>query len=259
VNSHNPNFEEFSCEMLNKQRREGNEALESTHLDIFIDNIKKNKNFTFTKYGDGELSCMLDVKGGNCDGHPYSPELGRLLKESLLKNSQRGNTYIGDWTGWMGDTLSRYRDTLVNYEEVNYICYEILLNHKNEPKPRLYRLHRAIKNSARKKIFVGPRKLSRAKDFFNCYSHIIVLPTNSFSEYHRIRAECINSVEENCIFMFACGMPSKVIISDILDYEEKVTCLDFGSGFDNILLDNETRQGQVPPEKMKIFYKKLLT
>ena len=30
-----------------------------------------NENFTFVKYGDGELICMIGGKGENCDCHPY--------------------------------------------------------------------------------------------------------------------------------------------------------------------------------------------
>ena len=94
---------------------------------------------------------------------------------------------------------------------------------------------------------------------FKCGTHVEVPLTNTFSEYGRIIDECFDLIKPHTIFLFSCGMPSKVIIDKMLQKEKDLTCLDFGSGFDNILLDKETRQGQVSPEQMKKFYKKLLT
>ena len=48
-------------------------------IDYFTEKFLNNENFTFVKYGDGELLCMLGAKGENCDFHPYTPKLLRLL------------------------------------------------------------------------------------------------------------------------------------------------------------------------------------
>jgi hypothetical protein len=244
---------------IQEARKSWNEKWRNHHLVFFKDNIIKNKNFSFTKYGDGELTCMLGIEGHNCDGHPYSKDLGSLLKVSLLKNADRKNVYIGDWTGWRGDTLSQYRDQLLEGKNPNYILYEILMNHEENPNPNLYNLIDQIKNSKRKKIFIGPNKLHKVNDLINATIQIEVPPNNTFSEYPEIKKKCLHLMEESCIFIFSCGMPSKVLIDDILSGENKVTCLDFGSGFDNIILDKETRQGQIDYNIMKNFYKKLLT
>ena len=209
------------------------EERRSIDLDLFTENIKKNINFSFTKYGDGEMICISkighpDNGGQNCDGHPYSEELGEMLKDSLLSNARRARVFLGDWTGWNGDTLSEYRDEAIKYEN-------------------------------RTKIFVGPERLNGVKQMLNCDTHIKVPLHNTFSEYNRILDECLKLVRPYNIFLFSCGMPSKVIIDELLKKEENLTCLDFGSGFDNILLDEETRQGQVDTTTMKKFYKKLLT
>ena len=240
------------------------EERRSIDLDLFTENIKKNINFSFTKYGDGEMICISkighpDNGGQNCDGHPYSEELGEMLKDSLLSNARRARVFLGDWTGWNGDTLSEYRDELLGGIVPNYVLYEILLNHENEPNESLLKLHEAIKYENRTKIFVGPERLNGVKQMLNCDTHIKVPLHNTFSEYNRILDECLKRVRPYNIFLFSCGMPSKVIIDELLKKEENLTCLDFGSGFDNILLDEETRQGQVDTTTMKKFYKKLLT
>ena len=52
-------------------------------IDYFLEKFKEDKNFSFVKYGDGELLCMIGAKGENCDFHPYSVKLGELLKSSF--------------------------------------------------------------------------------------------------------------------------------------------------------------------------------
>jgi hypothetical protein len=248
------NFQE-----IQEARKQWNEQWRDYHLVFFKENILKNKNFSFTKYGDGELICISGDEGHNCDGHPYSKELGSLLKLSLLSNADRKNVYIGDWTGWMGDNLSQFRNEILKDKNPNYVLYEILMNHEEKPNPNLHNLIKEIKYTKRKKIFVGPNKLRRVNNLINTTVQIEVPPNNTFSEYPEIKKKCLHLMEENCIFIFSCGMPSKVLVNDILSKENKVTCLDFGSGFDNIILDKETRQGQIENNIMKNFYKKLLT
>ena len=117
----------------------------------------------------------------------------------------------------------------------------------------------AIKLSERKKFFVGPHKLFEVNNLINSSGQIVVQPHNTFSEYESLKEQCLSLVETNCIFLFSCGMPSKILINDLLSEKKEITCLDFGSGFDNIVLDQPTRDGQVNPLEMKNFYKKLLT
>ena len=197
------------------------------------------------------MTCMLRSHGQNCDGHPYSEELGTMLQNSLTNNARREDVFLGDWTGWNGDTLSEYRDQLLGNIMPNYVLYEILLNHEDFPNEKLFNLHEALRYDLRNKVFVGPRRLSGVKDMLKCNTHVEAPLSNTFSEYHRIANECFDLIKPYTIFLFSCGMPSKVIIDEMLHKEKDLTCLDFGSGFDNILLDKETRQGQVSPEQMK--------
>ena len=64
---------------------------------------------------------MSGAEGQNCDGHPYSSELATSLRRSMLNNGSRENVFLGDWTGWNGDTLSEYRDELLGEIKPNYI------------------------------------------------------------------------------------------------------------------------------------------
>ena len=244
-----------------KHRKEINLLKRDLYLDLFTKYIKNNNNFSFTKYGDGELKCIFSFEDGekNCDNHPYSVKLAKLLSVSLVENCKRNNVFIGDWTGWNGDALSSLRDEFLHLYSIiaNFVYYEALLNH-DEINLKLVNLFKTVKESKRKKIFIRPDKLNEIKSILNIDETISVPETDSFSEYERIKSQALNLIEDNCIFVFSFGMASKVLTNDILSANSKVTILDVGSGFDPISL-TKTRDGQVNSEEVRKIYKEILT
>jgi len=232
------------------------------YLDLFNYKIKNNENFSFTKYGDGELKCIFDFKDGeeNCDRHPYSKELGEQLKISLKKNARRASVFMGDWAGWQGDTFSELRDDYLNCNGLipNLVYYAMLLSH-DSLNHNLRSLLESIKESKRKKIFIGPKKLNGIKSLLNVDEIIEAPEVNSFSLYENIKKRATENLEKDCIYLFSFGLSSKILTNDLLSAKEAITILDFGSGFDPILLDKETRVGQVRNEEAKKFFESLLT
>ena len=61
------------------------ESQEKVGIDFFTKKMLNNENFTFVKYGDGEILCMIGGKGENCDHHPYSEKLAKELEISFVK------------------------------------------------------------------------------------------------------------------------------------------------------------------------------
>lgn len=245
-----------------KERKKRNLLKRDLYLDYFNYKIKNNENFSFTKFGDGELKCIFGFHDGeeNCDRHPYTKELGELLKVALEKMARRADVFIGDWTGWAEDEFSQLRDDHLNCKGLipNYLYYELLLTH-DSLNHNLRTLLESIKNSKRKKIFIGPNKLNGIKNLLNVDEIIIAPETNSFSKYKEIKENAVKSIQKDAIFLFSFGFSSKILTSDLLSLNKEITILDFGSGFDPILLNKETRVGQVHNEKAKKFFESLLT
>jgi len=232
------------------------------YLNYFNYKIKNNENFSFTKFGDEELECIFGFRDGeeNRDGHPLSKELGEFLKVALKKMARRADVFIGDWPGRAGDEFSQLRDDYLNCEGLipNYLYYALLLTH-DSLNHNLRTLLESIKNSKRKKIFIGPNKLNGIKNLLNVDEIIITPETNSFSKYNEIKENAVKSIQKDAIFLFSFGLSSKVLTSDLLSLNKEITILDFGSGFDPILLNKEARVGQVHNEKVKKFFESLLT
>jgi len=217
------------------------------------DNIISHTNFSFIKYGDGEFNCMMGLSGLNCDKHPYTKELSDKLYDSWYFLSSLDNIYISLWhtMSFYDELLSKTKNIKANLIETGY---EILL--QNNLTENKFNFLKSIKETNRKKIFIGPNRLKGVIDFLNINFFIEVPLINSFSEYEKVLNEIYTHIQDYSIFLFSSGMMTKSLIHKILEKNRNVTCLDIGSGFDSIFV-GLTRSGQ-NPEKVKMFYQTLL-
>jgi hypothetical protein len=231
-------------------------------LDLWSSKIIKKDNFSFIKFGDGEFFCMMGIEGENCDNHPYSKELGDKLYDAWYSFNKYSNIYIAEWAGHKPEMDLKSDSEKFQYElisktelKVNFVNYEIVL--QNTLSEQKYNFYKTIKNSNRKKIFVGPKRLFGVKEFLNIDILIEVPLINGFSEYENILSEIKNNIQDDAIYMFCSGMMSKSLIKNILDINNKSTCLDIGSGLDSIFV-GQTREGQIPNNIVRDYYKELL-
>lgn len=203
------------------------------NLNKYIFNIQNNIPFSFVKRGDGELACMNGEQGGNCDGHPYSEELGNLLKESFQILEMKPEVDIVEF------------DDQTNYN--------ILLHRTDSALQKTSAFWKAIIDSDRHVTFIGPKRLEDIAKMFNA-TFIEVPLINSFEKYWDIW-RTIPMVEDE-IYIFCAGMMSKSLIAHLLDFVPNITCLDAGSAFDPYI--GQTRTFQISKEEFDELYKDYL-
>ncbi len=225
-------------------------------IEYFTEQFVSEKNFTFVKYGDGELLCMLGAKGENCDFHPYTPRLGELLKESFGRLLAFNDVYLADWK----DNLIDVRDMFIKSNKLNprfadYDCF--LTVHENIKNNKLLNFYKLIKDSKKKKIFIGPNHLFQIKEMLNIDKLIEVPSANAFSEYDRIISELKEDVKNDTIYIFCCSMMSCVLCNDLKLINNNITLLDIGSGFDPIFSD-KSRPKQPSRENCHRYYLSIL-
>ena len=231
---------------------------EKVGIDFFTKKLLYGENFTFVKYGDGEIICMIGGTGRNCDDHPYSEKLGKLLEKSFVKLLRNyDDVYLAEWV----DNLVKTRESYVNVNSLNpkFADYECFLTlEENMHDDKLLKFYEILKNSKRKKVFVGPKKLKDVEGMLNIDKFIEVPLIDAFSKYDDVLKELINyGVDDDNIYILCCSMMSCLICSDLKDLNKKITLLDIGSGFDPIFSE-KTRPKQPSAEKCFMYYKKVL-
>lgn len=206
-------------------------------LKLFIQNLNDFKPFVFTKFGDGEAICMSgQFKDGdiNCDKQPYSKELGKKLLASAYFLSKQKNVFIGEWNyDGYADVLSDLFQDL----NFNYVDYETILHTENSPLDLLGEFYGALSASPLRIVYICPRFLTRAANYFGASPVFISQPFD-------ITQTTVN-IGKYDIYLYSAGMASKVLIHELLGKYPSTTHIDIGSGLDNIFYGN-TRAKQLP-------------
>jgi hypothetical protein len=226
-------------------------------ISNLTDFLTKNIPFTYTKFGDGEIICILKTfKEGesNCDYQYYSDNLSESLIQSLRFYSDKKNVYIGEWD--FGDLCHfGFADFVIKNElKLNFVPYSLLLHIETDeiactPLSELRIFYDALKSRVNK-VYVCPSKLNAAKDFLNC-DIVNIKENDAFSEYERIKDELLQSDYD--VFMYSAGLMSKVLIADLMKAKPNTTHIDIGSGLDNLFI-GITRKYQIDTTKALLLY-----
>src|SRR5271157_3428317 len=211
--------------------------------------IESGEPFSFVKYGDGEQQCMENVEGATCDGQPYSYEANIALRRAYSHLLTLSNVYLAFW-----------RDTSY-YLDGNFYQGPLglgngnegrILLHQDSSNQPLHHFYKSIRNSARLKVFVGPKRLQGVTDMLKT-DFVEVPEKDAFSESNDIFLTLLPKIKADGIYLFSCGLLAKVLISNVLKKCPDVTCLDTGSSFDPIFV-GETRVPQASREDLAKLY-----
>jgi len=207
-----------------------------TYQEI-VNNLKESKNFSFSRFGDGEFNAILGASPGqdpkqNCDRHRYFKDMGMRLYKVILSNP---NYVMG-----MQNLAKRLRKddsdfhTLINHVD-NWVDSDVL--HRASIKQGLSAMFDALRE--RNIILVANEQLSFIVDKiytpvnFCDFQHIVISPRDCWLEYAEVKNRLLELIEKDDVILYAASMMTEVLIDDIYNiYGEKVTQIDVGSAFD---------------------------
>ncbi len=207
------------------------------------DMIRRGEPFTFVKRGDGEQLCMDGAEGCNCDGHPYSPELAARLREAFA---------FFEFTFF--ETQSNVRIV----EFADQAAYNSLLHRTDSDLAAVKAFWGAVRESERRKLFVGPIRLSKAAKMLHA-EHIWVPKKNVFGYYSLYEIAMRYAVHPGDIVIFCAGMTAKPLIAEVMQRLPDVTCIDAGSAFDPLCVEGGTRTEQLSMDVLNREYREWLT
>ena len=191
--------------------------------------------FSVIKHGDGENLCMAGTQGGNCDGHPYSPQLAQALREAyeFFKGAPEAK--------------------VLHYSDQKTV--NCLYHRTDNDLAAVKQFWGTIRDAKRPKLFIGPSRLSDVAGLLRASFRSIPL-VNAFADYPYIGQQVLAFAANhgNCIIVFSAGMMSKVLIADVLRRFRDVTCIDAGSTWDPLFVPGGTRTVQAPQETLQALY-----
>lgn len=223
------------------------------HSD-FVNFIKNDIPFSFSKYGDGEYKCITfdHINKYNCDFDNYTNKLSEDLKKSFIYMvNEAPNAYIGWWD--FNTKMMKMYENLVydpniikktDYETFIFVHLFSIKNNFNENERKI-ELYKAIKNSKRKKIIICNELLIKSKLLLNIDDNIII-PFNNwydtqFNDVLKKIKDIINDNYKNYMILTCCGMSAKVLIYELTKLSTKGIYIDLGSSIDFICTKKDSR------------------
>lgn len=208
--------------------------------NYFTDCINANMPVRFIKWGDGEYSC---ASGGQ--GDKYFPDLGKGLQSAFVNLVSKSNTYFGRWHLGPNDAhVSAYFNTFWKPDEIPWVNYHCLLRDAERGKKKdMLHFVKAIRDNKRKKIYVCNAQNARLCQVFGA-EHVEIPPNCWYLFYDNIMAEIQSRLTPDCIVLFSAGLCAKVAISELVESNPSITCLDVGSSFDCLARGTPSRSYQ---------------
>ncbi len=201
----------------------------NTPVEYYTNLLEKESPFSFSRFGDGEWAAIFGVKGENCDGHTYFPELGQALKECL--------TNAGDYLYAIqnyalrrgGFAISRFLKK--NHVDLRWHNSDVF--HYASRDGKLTPLVNAINKLP--VVVIGPPHLRDLQGLIN-YRHFVEIPQkNCFLSLDSIREEVLTISKKlpNAVYSFSASMTANVLVHQLHPHLGKSNwLLDMGSVWD---------------------------
>lgn len=194
-----------------------------TFKQMIID-LNNRRNFTFSRFGDGEFNCILGVNGENTDGHLYYSDLGESLKRVI---KSKPSYYMG-----LQNMVKRIRGDQDEFKELTkgIHWHDADIIHHQSIKYGLDDLFTVLKS--REVILVGNPDI-QMNGYLSLTEKIDIQKENAWLDYYVTFNEIQKTIEENDVILYCAGMMTEVLMDDLFNiYKNEITQIDIGSAFD---------------------------
>ncbi len=241
--------------------------------DKVYEHLRKNEPFTFAKYGDGEYCAMfpeISWSHCNCDGDTYTDKLGQFLKESFACRDQNNHpVYIGKWP-----VLHQPVEDFIekNCGKINWVDYSLVAITSNDDHNakmiEIYKLIQQLEPLRKNRILISNDAMIKANlilktnyfiriPFRNWFDSVFTgdtpdaRPNDILDKVDQIISD---PTGKSLMVFTACGMSSKVILTQLKNKYPDGIFIDIGSALDFICTHCNTR-GAVQTDALEYIYK----
>jgi hypothetical protein len=210
------------------------------------ESIRKDESCVFIKYGDGEYFAATQHPGANCDGTPYSVQLGEGVRESFKFMVDKPGTMFGLWPC---PNKIAYWEGIGAGKRAPWVAYHTMII-ENFDSDAYLELYRTIKESKRKKVYIANGAMGRAVSLLGLNAHIPVHNSNWFDSAYQEVLEMVMSAAgslsaradgSDLMFLTSAGMGAKPLLADLYHQYPAAIYLDVGSALDTVCTKHDTR------------------
>ena len=204
--------------------------VEKNSADFYINKIKNNEFFSFTRWGDGEWACTVGRGGRNCDGHEYFKEMSQDLRLALTGGKKY---YKAIWPvthrqiqinlDWISKFLN---ENNIEIPWANAIVWEDLVIRQG--------IEKLVSVLESKDLIIVSDK-SKKKLNIEYKDFIEIPPKNCYLEKSRIKNSILQKSKEYKypVFALSASMATNVIVDELFDQiGSNCWMIDFGSIWD---------------------------
>ena len=206
-------------------------------LNHYVDKLKNNIPFSFSRYGSGEWSAIFGRYGQNCDSHEFFQKLGEQLRDTVIRPLEYIYAIqplaIRNDGKKISHFLQKNNSSLI-WQNANVFHYASRYGH-------FYPMIRELEQ--KRLVIIGPECLYKLKEI--CFKNMdfIEIPSrNSYLKLNNIinRILTYNKTKSGVVYSLSASIATNIIIHKLFPLVGKKNWLiDFGSVWD-IYIDVES-------------------
>lgn len=216
-----------------------------TDFDYFINLIKSNTNFSFSRYGDGEHMIMSgEPVGYNTQAHQVDKwnydgrvtEVSKKLIETF--NHTESNYWYGIPTQIENLKCYEYFTNLIKNDKITFANLWINANYK-----KMYNFYKTTDKS----IYLICNQKAKKENFPFQVNEIFPFPDDCISYWENYGDDYISQLVNyiihitNQTFFISCGPISEIIIHNLYNANPNNQYIDLGSSIDEFIHGYKTR------------------
>jgi hypothetical protein len=206
--------------------------VERRPLSWYVGLLAAQTPFSFSRFGDGEWSAIFGAAGANCDGHEYFPELGRDLRDAIVKPLPYFYAMQPRALKTEGARIAAF----LSENGIRMHWHDSDVFHEANRTGRLYPLVDQLRRMT--VVLIGPASLRAIDPAVFPVSHFIEIPpVNCYEKKHDILSEIVRHAEtagaSPVVYAFSASMTANVLIHDLYPrLGDRSWFIDFGSLWD---------------------------
>ena len=233
-------------------------AIEYKPLSDYVDMLNNGTPFSFSRYWDGEIECMVGRKGlgYNCDKCHYTDALQAALLKTIENNYDYYHAINQPKSNENTKGLQAQFEHLLETMNSKIKWYDFMVFQYAVETGKFYPMLEAL----RKKpvLFLGGGHLAKVRELLPRAEFIETPATDAFEKLDEIKAQVKIRVDSQPVVILCLGMASNVFIDEMFPvYGRLITMIDMGSAWD-ALLGLKTRRWirKIDPQIMRKNYGK---